>query len=312
MMKKFSINKIPKISVYLISFLLAIASEVNSQNQIPTGSSGLSPVTVPGTETRDFHSNILNRDMVLFIKFPVSYHSNPQKVYPCWYFTDANLSFPLVASIAGIFDFPEITGPEIFIVGIGYKIQNMGEWGAFRSKDLTPTNIPSADDFWSGFFSKVSGKQIDVKTGGAAKFLDFFVTELFSFIESNYRVSPTGRGLGGYSYGGLFSLYVLFSQPELFNIYYAGSPSIKYDNGLLFTLEDKYAQSYKDLKAKLFMSAGGSEDTIMVSNVKKMAAQLESRNYPGLTMNTHVFPDETHNTCIPSSVMRAFSVLYKH
>jgi uncharacterized protein len=311
-MSKTGFNKISQKLVLLFTFLLAIVPEVNSQNQKIVGSSGFPPVTIPGTETRVFHSHILNRDMVLFIKFPISYHSNPQKVYPCWYFTDANLFFPLIANVSGYFEFPEITGPEIFIVGIGYKIQNMGEWGAFRSQDLTPTNIPSVDVYWSGVFSKVAGKQIDVKTGGAAKFLDFFVGELFPFIESNYRVLPTGRGLGGYSYGGLFSLYVLFSQPELFNIYYAGSPSIKYDNGLLFTLEENYAQSYKDLKAKLFMSAGGSEDTIMISNVKKMAAQLESRNYPGLTINTHVFPDETHNTCVPSSFIRAFSVLYKH
>lgn len=210
------------------------------------------------------------------------------------------------------FDFPEISEPEMFIVGIGYKIKDRGDWGAYRSQDLTPTNIPSADVFWSDVFSKGTGRPIEVKTGGAAKFIDFFARELFPFIESNYRVSPAGRGLGGYSYGGLFSLYVLFSQPELFNIYFAGSPSIKYDNGLLFTLEDQYSQSHEDLKVRLFMSAGGSEDTIMISNVKKMATQLESRNYPGLTINTNVFPDETYITSIPSSFMRAFWVLYKH
>jgi len=83
------------------------------------------------------------------------------------------------------------------------------------------------------------------------------VKEVFPFIESNYRVSSTGRGIAGYSLGGLFSLYVLFKQPELFNLYYAGSPSIGFGNGLLFDYEKEHASSHKDLNAHLFMSAGG-------------------------------------------------------
>ena len=59
------------------------------------------------------------------------------------------------------------------------------------------------------------------------------------------------------------------------------------------------------------MTAGGAEDSIMIANVNKMSAQLESRNYPGLIVDTHVFPDQTHQTCIPSSLMKAFMVLYK-
>jgi uncharacterized protein len=309
-MKNYSISRINSQSALLLIFLLAILLNANAQNKLSTETPDYSQVTIPNTEARAFHSNILNREMVLFIKFPASYQTNLQKVYPCWYFTDANISFPMIANIAGSFEFPVIVEPEIFIVGIAYKINDMGEWGAWRTQDLTPTNIPSSDKYWANVFSKFAGRQIEVRTGGAASFLDFISKELFPFVESNYRVSPIGRGLGGYSYGGLFSLYVLFSQPELFNIYYAGSPSIKYDNGFLFTLEDKYAGTHEDLKAKLFMSAGGSEDSVMIANMKKMAAQLESRKYPGFTIDTHIFPDETHNSCIPSSVMRAFRVLY--
>jgi predicted alpha/beta superfamily hydrolase len=104
---------------------------------------------------------------------------------------------------------------------------------------------------------------------------------------------------------------VLFKQPELFTIYYAGSPSIKYDKGVLYTYEQEYASTHKDLNAKLFMTAGGAEDSTMIANVKRMAAQLESRNYPGLIVETQIFPGETHQTCIPSALMRAFMVLYK-
>jgi hypothetical protein len=204
-----------------------------------------------------------------------------------------------------------IVEPEIFVVGIGYKIRDLGDWGAWRTRDLTPTNVPSSDTYWAGVFSKFAGRQLEVKTGGAAKFLECIEKEVFPFMESNYRVSATGRGLGGYSYGGLFSLYVLFKRPELFSLYYAGSPSIKYDKGVLYTYEKDYADTHNDLNATLFMTAGGAEDSVMIANVNIMAAQLKARNYPGLKVETTVFPDETHMSCVPAAWMRAFRVLYK-
>jgi hypothetical protein len=105
-------------------------------------------------------------------------------------------------------------------------------------------------------------------------------------------------------------LYVLFKKPELFSLYYAGSPSIRYDKGVLYTYEEEYAATHKDLNATLFMTAGGAEDSLILVHVDKMAAQLESRNYPGLKVETQVFPDETHQSCVPAAWMRAFRVLY--
>jgi len=305
-------TRLGKQLVLLLSFLFAVLPNAFSQNQPEqTDLSNYPLVTIPGTETRSIYSKILEQEMILYIKIPASYKINTQKIYPCWYVTDANLSFAMIADMANFFEVPVIIEPELFIVGIAYKIRDMGDWGAWRTRDLTPTNIPSSDTYWTGIFSKFAGRQVEVKTGGSAKFLEFIEKEVFPFMETNYRVSSTGRGLGGYSYGGLFSLYVLFKQPELFTIYYAGSPSIKYDKGILYNYEKEYASTHKDLNAKLLMTAGGAEDSIMIANVKILAAQLESRNYPGLSVETHVFPGETHQTCVPSALMRAFMVLYK-
>lgn len=300
-------------SLVVIFLLLVIASipQVFSQNQPGQTDLNTYPaVTVRLTETRTFYSKILDQEMMLFIKIPASYKTNMEKIYPCYYGTDANLAFPMIADMANTFEIPVIAEPEIFVVGIGYKIKDMGDWGAWRTRDLTPTNVPSSDTYWSGIFSKLAGRQIDVKTGGAAKFLECIEKEIFPFVESNYRVSPQGRGLGGYSYGGLFSLYVLFKRPELFSLYFAGSPSIHYDKGVLYRYEEEYAAAHKDLNATLFMTAGGAEDSVLIANMHKMAAQLNSRNYPGLKVETQVFPDETHQSCVPAASMRAFRVLY--
>ena len=311
-MKNPSVNRFGIRAVALLSLLVAAIPQAFSQNQ--PGQTDLNEyplVTVRLSETRSFYSKILEQEMVLYIKIPATYKTDTQKIYPCYYCTDGNRSFPMIADMANSFEVPVIAEPEIFVVGIGYKIRDLGDWGAWRTRDLTPTNVPSSDTYWSGIFSKFAGRQFDVKTGGAGKFLECIEKEVFPFMESNYRVSATGRGLGGYSYGGLFSLYVLFKRPELFSLYYAGSPSIRYDKGVLYTYEKEYAATHNDLNATLFMTAGGAEDSAMIANVNILAAQLESRNYPGLKVETTVFPDETHMSCVPAAWMRAFRVLYK-
>lgn len=268
------------------------------------------PVSVPNTEMKSFYSKILGQDMILFVKLPSRYYNDSQKLYPSWYFTDGNYSFPLIANIASIFEIPVPSEPELIIISIAYKIKDMADWAAWRTRDLTPTNIPSVDSSWAKTLTSITGRQFEIKSGGAKKFLEFIEKEVIPFIESNYRVSKTDRGLGGYSYGGLFSLYTLFSQSELFSIYFAGSPSIGYDKGVLFNLEKDYSNSHINVKAKLFMSAGEKEGSTMINNMEKMADILESRKYSGLSISTCVFPNETHQSCIPVSIMRAMRVLY--
>jgi uncharacterized protein len=295
------IHSIPLIALFLFLNINKAQAQVEKINQ---------PVLIPNTEMWSFYSQILGQDMILFIKLPSGYYNNSKKLYPSWYFTDGNRSFPLIANIASIFEIPIPSEPELIIISIAYKIKDMADWGAWRTRDLTPTNIPSLDSSWAKTLTGMTGRQFEVKSGGAKRFLECVENEIIPLVESNYRVSTTDRGIGGYSYGGLFSLYTLFSQSELFSIYYAGSPSINYDKGVLFNLEKDFSISHKNLKAKVFMSAGEAEDSTMIYNMKKMASLLESRRYPGLSVTTCIFQNETHQSCIPASIMRAFRVLY--
>jgi hypothetical protein len=59
------------------------------------------------------------------------------------------------------------------------------------------------------------------------------------------------------------------------------------------------------------MTAGGAEYPQMISDMKKMADLLQSRNYPGLKVETYVLPDENHLSGCPAGVMRALKVFYK-
>ncbi len=299
------------IPIILISAQLALFTPASLSQDLGTasGSAKYPPATVPNTEVRSFHSEILDREMNIFVKLPSSYFDGKGKSYPGWYYTDANRAFTMMANIISVFEIPAPSQPEIIFIGIGYKIRDMADWGDFRTRDLTPVNIPSVDETWNKMLSQLTGREFKVKSGGSDKFLDFIEKELIPFVETNYRVSSGERCLGGYSYGGLFSLYTLFTRPELFTKYFAGSPSIWFGEGALFSIENKFTATHKELNARLCMTAGGSEDSTMIANVNRMAGLLKSKNYPGFSVETYVFPDETHQSCMAAALMRGLVVL---
>jgi predicted alpha/beta superfamily hydrolase len=264
------------------------------------------------TESRLLHSDVIGQDFEIHISFPVDYFRNDTSIYPVLYCTDANRNFDLVSSIVNILNFPTKGIPRILVVGIGYPITGLEDWGAWRNRDLTPTTDPEHDKSWQKTLMRMSGRDdIVVSSGGAAEFLAFIRDEVIPFVEANYRASKTDRALMGYSHGGLFTLYALFHSPNTFQRYFAGSPSLWWDNGVLFQIEQNYADGHKDLPVKLFMSVGSLEAEAMISDMKKMESQLRSRNYPNLDLQTHIFEDETHPSAYAAATSRALRVIYK-
>jgi len=297
--------------LFTIICLLLSASCTKNSATSDSSNQKFNEVTLFGTEKRSLHSNIVNEDFEINISFPYSYHKGDE-TYPVLYCLDANRSFGLVSNVVNILNIPNKEIPEILVVGIGYPIKGMEDWGAWRHRDLTPTSNPEADKEWEAFLSQYSGRDdIVAKSGGAHKFLQFIYDELIPFIESNYRVSSTDRALMGYSLGGLFTLYTVFHHPELFQRYFAGSPAIGWDNWILSKYENEYASTHKDLPVRLFISAEDMESETMVEGMKNIPAQLQSRSYPSLELETHIFENETHASGYAAAVSRGLKILYK-
>jgi predicted alpha/beta superfamily hydrolase len=261
---------------------------------------------------QSLHSEILRQDFELYIKLPWSYERG-DAVYPVLFILDANRSFPLYSTMSLIYETPGTGGEEIIIVGIGYKVDEdrmlgLVQWAAWRTRDLTPEHDEETEQFWKEKLSALLGREYqDVHSGGAAHFLKSLREEIIPFIESNYRVS-SDRGLAGYSYGGLLTLYALFHAPELFKRYFAGGPTMWEQ---LFEYEEQYASAHNDLTAKVFITAGGQESDLH-EPIQRMVDRLRSRGYPGLEVQTHVFEGEGHSSAYAASVGRALRVLYMY
>ncbi len=297
----------------IIAFLFIIISSTSAQNpvQLEIENQKSPKVTLLSTEKRTLHSEIVKQDFEIYISLPYEYYMS-DTTYPVLFSLDANVKFGMTSNVVNNLGAFTMEIPKIIVVGIAYPIQDIADWAALRKRDTTPTSNPTYDEEWAGFLNQATGRNdIVVLSGGADKFLAFIRDELIPFIESNYRVSSTDRALQGTSSGGLFTLYALLQDPELFQRYFAGSPSIKWDEAYMYTLENDYAASHKDLPVRLFMCVGGLETDSYLTNFKKMTQLLRSRNYPNLELETLIFENDTHGTTGPASLCRGLKSLYK-
>jgi predicted alpha/beta superfamily hydrolase len=242
------------------------------------------------SETRTLTSSIVGQDYRISIWLPPSY-ADSDKTCPVLYLLDAVNAFGLAANTVKVLTFGKEM-PEPIIVGIGYHIQSYDDWGKNRTRDYTPTvrdDIPGS--------------------GGAEQFLAFIEAELIPFVDTNYRTDRNDRALSGYSWGGLFVLYALLSRPGLFNRYSAGSPSVDYDNRMIFRCEEDFASDHSSLPVKLFVSVGSLEKDDKV-HIGAFSSILAGRHYEGLEFTTLVLEDETHLSGMAPAFVKGVKAIY--
>lgn len=234
---------------------------------------------------------------------------------PVVYVLDANTVFGIAAQAARFLQQADGAAPAL-IVGVGYcldgEVRPRDAYGALRTRDYTPSRDA---EFFARMVEARQGRPFAIEThpyGGADKFLAFLVEELRPFIASLYDIDPSNQVLVGSSLGGLFSLYAMFRRPGAFRGHGANSPSLWWNDGELFRLEQAFAAGARDLPVDLFVSVGGRETqqpAAMVDGMRRFTALLRERAYPGLQMTTCAFEDETHTSVIPAALSRALRAL---
>ena len=282
-------------------------------SQTETTIKNLPGMALERTEVRTFHSDIVGGDYELSISLPHSY-STADTAFPVIFLLDPYNVFSMVKNLTDVFTADYTLIPEVIIVGIGYggtgKAASLN-WVLGRVRDYSPVRNIETEEGYERRMEEAGLSNVDVETGGAPLFLDFIRNELFPFIETNYRIDTTNRMLSGYSGGGLFAMYALFHDPDLFHKYFIGSPSTMYNDGITFEYEASYANSHSDLEVEVFMSAGALEIQL-AKNMEKMIEMLLSRNYKSLKLETAIFENESHVTCYPAALSRGLVELFNN
>ena len=103
--------------------------------------------------------------------------------------------------------------PAGLIIAIGYASGEAIDVNA-RALDYTPETTAMTGDSFSS------------QHGGAAAFLRFLTLELRPLLARHFAMNPKQHTLFGFSYGGLFALHTVSTQPQHFQRYWAASPSL--------------------------------------------------------------------------------------
>ncbi|MGM0580713.1 MAG: alpha/beta hydrolase [Bacteroidota bacterium] len=297
-MKNFNPSK--KYIAYLIILNLVFCYNLLGQsNSIPT---------INQQKSHILKSKINNLTYYLNVSLPKHYSENDTSQYPVLYMLDGNWAFPIAHVARTSVDI--FGGLEnVIIVGIEYEWdKSFTPWWTNRWQDFTPTkdSINDENPEWSKIVGLPGGS---LTSGGAPVFLNVIKNEIIPFIDEEYKTS-LDRGISGHSLGGLFVSYCLFTNPDLFKKYGINSPSLWWDNKEILNIEKSYSDSHSALEADVFISVGGLESKTMISGVEELVDTLQSRNYQGLQITSHVFEGEDHISVMPAMISRTIKVLY--
>ncbi len=226
-------------------------------------------------ESVSIHSNILDEDRTIYIHTPSGYRDGDE-AYPVLYVLDG---MPYLQLAAGILRYHTMfyVLPNMIVVGIP---------NTDRNRDLTPTS--------SNIYE---GEEVDwlQNTGGADNMLRFMKDELFPYIETNYRTQPF-RIIAGHSFGALFAVHSLLSQPELFNAYLCISTSFWFDNNVLTRRVKSITPSIAFPNRFLYLSVGGEESSMQINANQEFVELLRKQRPEGLTWTFDYLNDEDHGS----------------
>lgn len=254
------------------------------------------PATIRNAISFIHESNSVKDSFKISVSLPRGY-DNQSKSYSVLYVMDGNIFFGLVNDTVRLLEFgKEIE--DLIVVGVGYELEE--NHMTLRNRDYLPTAHESS-----------------IGSGGADKFLGYIATELKPYIESHYRTKENDATLFGDSYSGLFAVYTYFNSNNLFQRFIIGSPSLYWDDKIIFEYEKKSLQLAANFETKMFLSVGALEAVLepkfanMVGNVEELSHLLKGENHRHLDLTTHIFENETHLSVIPATISRGLREVFK-
>ena len=286
------------ISTLLGFLLLSSCNQTDLENK---------KVELPTSRVLEIESEYVENTVYqLFIDLPPSY-GETDKNYPVVYLLDAYDTYGLMLQTYQALIFQdEIT--EMIIVGISYKIE--GDFYTkglqkdldLRARDFLPTYLPMDTTIKPGQkFSYIR------YSGGGGNFLNFIEKELIPFIETEFRADPENRGLFGYSLGGTFTTFSMFSKPGLFKYYFIGSPYLGWDNKAVYRFDNTDKLIGTKDTINIYISSGELE---YGGRRHSLTDYLKGKNNPNMILRSELLAGETHLSGIGLAYSRAFRRLY--
>jgi predicted alpha/beta superfamily hydrolase len=219
-------------------------------------------------------SSVLDQRRAIEVYLPEESAKDPKQRFETLYVLDGDWNAKIVIDVVA---FMRQLGmlPPVIVVSVPNYFDAKGVNS--RDRDLTPSALSN-----------------EPRSGGAATFLRFLRTELLPYVEQRYPANGV-RLIHGHSYGGLFLMYVLSNDPQLFDGYLVLDPAMWWDNqsvnAALGTSLGRVPPS-----GRAIYIAGRSGFGIKDMALDGLDAAFRAHAPPSLHWTLTLYDDETHDS----------------
>ena len=217
------------------------------------------------------YSSVLKEQRSIKILLPETNKPGSADKYEAIYLTDGEWAMDPFSFIYK-FAHDENYVPPAIIVAIPNKYLGKANQ---RDRDFLPLHVPEP-----------------AISGGADNFLSFIKNELIPYIDNKYPTNRT-NSIYGHSYGGLFVMYVLLNEPQLFESYYATDTPFRWNDDHLIKMAD---QKLNNLPSDKVLWIAGIDATYRYQGIARLDSLLRLKAPEKLRWKMVTYPDEKHNS----------------
>ncbi len=272
-------------------------AQQNDKKKTFSSAKGASALVSPQIQVVPIKDSKTARNYELYIELPEDYAKNENKAYPVIYYTDAMWHLEMLSACQ------EFILEDVILVGISWQLD--------MNEDLKKEVGAHVSRFRDYSMSAHTNPKIQAKyqLGQARTHLDFIRNDVMTYVDATYRTDPNSRTYFGYSLSGEFGAYILMAQPDSFNNYIIGSPTIKDEIDHLSKLNTKFgpfksSDRSTSMNANVFIAHGSLEKETVVAPIDAFVSLLKDRRDDGLSVLKEVI-DGNHSTAFPSTVIRS-------
>ena len=242
-------------------------------------------VTHYSQHTHTIESSNLSEQRTVVVQLPKSYQTQPNKRYPVIYRLDGAGNLPLINAVLERLQQND-QAPEVIVVAIE---------STNRLRDFYPTvNKEPQGPVGEG--------------GGAAKFLAFVEQELMPLVNKQYRTHDY-RVIAGASAAGVFALYAMQADPELFQAHIAYSPAVWWNYGAPAKSLNTFVTKAKSINSYVYMNIG-EEAGIMRERYDDMQQTMQNSKVQNLRFKSDAFAGVSHNLTSAAGAFNAYHGLF--
>ncbi len=294
-----------------VAFLLGLSMLINQAAQAQSAApipADWRPAQLSRSLSFDLDSTYTGQRYRIIVGLP--HKPAPASGYPTLWMLDGLASFPITefvrprppaANESAAWRAKIGEEPAGLVVAIGYPSGEIIDVNG-RALDYTPPLEAGTK----------TGDLLSARFGGSANFLKFLTLELRPLIAKHFAMDPQRHTLFGFSYGGLFTLNTLSTEPQHFQRYWAASPSLWFgEKHLLKQLPQRLSAMQFAAPTRVMITVGMDEQyperfatpelqqrlqaRAMVDNTRQFARQLGDAKLAGLQLEAQSVAGHDHH-----------------